>query len=331
MRFRVHTSGPVRAQVIAPGGPVVRDLGRLPHPGGRVVATWTGRAAGGRLARDGSYRLRVRVSGRTIDLLNPLVLDTVVRVAGTNVSRRVFSPDCDSYADRVIVVMRGREQLVRLVLEVRREGNWCARCASAAVRGRWPSPGHRMRAGAAPPHRTGHISLRVIARDVPGNTRAIDLGDVVARGVVLSAPGRAIVAGRRVRVGISSDARSLRLDLTRIGDAPAVLLRGAHAPAAIARVPAGAAGGVYVVSNRHAGRTATTVLPVRGASPARVALLVRGQPLATLTAFQKRLDALGIRFDALTGRDVAQGRWTGTRRSSCLPAARARWSSRACP
>ena len=311
VRFRVHTSGPVRAQVIAPGGPVVRDLGRLPHPGGRVVADWNGRAAGGRLARDGSYRLRVHVSGRTIDLLNPLVLDTVVRIAGTNVSRRVFSPDCDSYADRVIVVVRGREQLVRLVLEVRRGGQ-LVRTVRVGRRARalavaWP-PYEGGRCTTAP---DGTYQLRVIARDVPGNTRAIDLGDVVARGVVLSVPDRAIVAGRRVRVGISSDARSLRLDLTRIGDAPAVLVRGAHAPAAIARVPAGAAGGVYIVSNRHAGRTATTVLPVRGASPARVALLVRGQSPATLTAFQKRLDALGIRFDALTGRDVAQGALDG--------------------
>ena len=311
VRFRVHTSGPVRAQVIAPGGPVVRDLGRLPHPGGRAVATWNGRGAAGRLARDGSYRLRVQVSGRTIDLLNPLVLDTVVRIAGTNVSRRVFSPDCDSYADRVIVVVRGREQLVRLVLEVRRGGQ-LVRTVRVGRRARalavaWP-PYEGGRCRTAP---DGTYQLRVIARDVPGNTRAIDLGDVIARGVVLSVPDRAIVAGRRVRVGISSDARSLRLDLTRIGDTPAVLARGVHAPAAIARVPAAAAGGVYVVGNRHAGRTSTALLAVRGASPARVALLVAGQPAATLAAYQKRLDALGIRFDAFTARDVAQAALDG--------------------
>src|SRR3954469_19473899 len=34
VQFTVHTSGPVRAQVIAPGGAVVRDLGLLPHPRG---------------------------------------------------------------------------------------------------------------------------------------------------------------------------------------------------------------------------------------------------------------------------------------------------------
>ena len=167
----------------------------------------------------------------------------------------------------------------------------------------WP-PYENGRCTTAP---DGAYRLRVVARDVPGNTRAIELGEVIARGVVLTTPDRAIEAGRRVRVGISADARSLRLDLTRLGGAPVVLARGAHAPAAIARLPAGAAGGVYVVSNRHAGRTSTALLSVRGPRPARVALLVRGQPQATLAAYQARLDALGIRFDALTGRDLTQG------------------------
>ncbi len=38
---------------------------------------------------------------------------------GTNVSRRVISPDCDSHGDRVTVVVRGREQLAGLRLQVR--------------------------------------------------------------------------------------------------------------------------------------------------------------------------------------------------------------------
>ena len=331
VRFRVHTSGPVRAQVIAPGGPVVRDLGRLPHPGGRVVADWNGRAAGGRPARDGSYRLRVHVSGRTIELLNPLVLDTVVRIAGTNVSRRVFSPDCDSHADRVIVVVRGREQLVRLVLEVRRGGQ-LVRTVRVGRRARalavsWP-PYEGGRCTTAP---DGTYQLRVIARDVPGNTRAIDLGDVVARGVVLSAPDRAIVAGRRVRVGISSDARSLRLDLTRIGDAPAVLVRGAHAPAAIAARP-----------GRRGRRCLRRQQPARRAHVDDRAAGARRQPCPRGAARQRPAagHADGLPEAPRRARDPfrrahgprrrAGGAGRVLRRSSCRPAARARWSSRAC-
>src|SRR4051794_18651198 len=76
VRFRVHTSGPVRAAVVDGSGHVVRDLGALAHPDGRVVARWNGRDAAGKVAADGSYRLKVGVSGRHIELLNRLALDT---------------------------------------------------------------------------------------------------------------------------------------------------------------------------------------------------------------------------------------------------------------
>ena len=308
VRFRVHTSGPVTAEVIAPGGKVVRELGRLPHPGGRVLAVWNGRETGGKVAPDGSYRLKVSLSGRHIELLNPLALDTAVRVQSTHVSRRVISPDCDSYGDRVIVVVRGNEQLAGLALQVR-QGSRLVRTVRVKSRARalaisWP-PRAGKRCTTAP---DGSYRLRVIARDVPGNTRAVDLGAIRARGVVLAPPNRSIVAGRRVRIGISADARGLRLELARLGDgAPQILARGTRAPAATARVPAAARGGVYVVSNRHAGRTSETLLAVRGARPARVALLVSKQPASVLLPFQRRLDALGIRFDAITLRDQREG------------------------
>jgi hypothetical protein len=308
VRFRVHTSGPVTAEVVASDGAVVRPLGRLRHPGGRVLAIWDGRRAGGAIAPDGSYRLKVDVSGRHIKLLNPLTLDTAVGVRGTRVSRRVISPDCDTHGDRVTVVVRGREQLAGLRLQVLRAARLVrtvrlkSRARSLAIS--WP-PRAGTRCVTAP---DGVYRLRVIARDVPGNTRAFDLGQVRARGVVLSPPGRSIQAGRRVRLGISADARGLRLDLARLGGTTAVLARRAHAPAAVARVPAGSRGGVYVVSNRHAGRTSQALLAVRGARRARVALVTSGSTGSVLERFQQRLDALGIRFDAVTLQDVRRGR-----------------------
>ena len=308
LRFRVHTSGAVRAEVVASGGRVVRNLGVLPHSGGRVVARWNGRDVAGNVAPDGSYRLKVSLSGRRIELLNPLTLDTAVRLIGTNVSRRVISPDCDSYGDRVTVVVRGREQLTRVQLQVRK-GAQLVRTVRVGRRARslavsWP-PYDGKRCTEAP---DGRYHLRLVVRDVPGNTRALELGEVTARDVVLSPPDRSIVAGKRVRVGISADARGLRLELARLGAGTAgVLARGTRAPAAIARVPAATRGGVYVVSNRHAGRTYEALLAVRGARPARVALLIGRQPASMLLPFQRRLDALGIRFDAVTLRDVRRG------------------------
>jgi hypothetical protein len=313
VRFRVHTSGPVTAEVIGPGGAVVRSLGRLPHPGGRVNVSWNGRDAAGAVAPDGSYRMKVSLSGRHIELLNPLALDTAVRVLTTNVSRRVISPDCDSHGDRLSVVVRGGEQLAGLALQVRKAGR-LVRTVRVKSRARtlaisWP-PRDGKRCTTAP---DGVYSLRVIARDVPGNTRGFALGTVRARGVALTLPNRAIVASRRLRVGISADARGLRLELARLGGTPSVLARRTHAPAAIARVAANTRGGVYVVGNRHAGRTSQALLAVRGARPARVALLISGRPVATLTAYQRRLDALGVRFDAVTSRDASAGVLNGYR------------------
>jgi hypothetical protein len=305
VRFRVHTSGPVRAQVVAAGGRVVRNLGVLPHPGGRVVARWNGRDAAGNLAPDGSYRLKVSLAGRRIELLNPIALDTSVGVRDTGVSRRVISPDCDARGDRVTVVARGREQLSGVQLQVRKGGQ-LVRTVRMGRRARalavsWP-PYDGKRCTAAP---DGRYRLRLVVRDVAGNTRAIDVGAVTARGVVLSPPDRSILAGRRVRVSISADARGLRLELARLGSGTrGILARGTRAPAAVARIPAAARGGVYVISNRHAGRTYEALLAVRGARPARVALLVSGRPASVLLPYQRRLDALGIRFDAVTLRDA---------------------------
>ncbi len=62
VRFRVHTSGPVTAEVIAPGGKVVRELGRLPHPGGRVLA----RLERARDRREGSGRRLLPAEGEPL-------------------------------------------------------------------------------------------------------------------------------------------------------------------------------------------------------------------------------------------------------------------------
>ena len=214
------------------------------------------------------------------------------------------------------MVVRGREQLGGLVLEVRRGGGSCARCAwpsragarrqLAALRGRALPDGARRRLS---PARDRARRAGQHARDRPRQ------GDR-ARGRALAA-GPRDRRGRRVRVGISADARSLRLDLARLGGPPSVLARGTHAPAAVARVPPATPGGVYVVSNRHAGRLATALsrCAARGLRAWRCSC---GTARGDAAAYQRRLDALGIRFDALTRRDLAQapGRLRGARRSA---------------
>ena len=117
------------------------------------MARWNGRDAAGKVAPAGSYRMQVSLSGRRIELLNPLTLDTSVGLLGTDVSRRVISPDCDSYGDRVIVVVRGAEQLSGVRLEVRKGESLVrtVRVGRRAVRSR--SAGRPTTASAARPRR----------------------------------------------------------------------------------------------------------------------------------------------------------------------------------
>ena len=154
VRFKVHTTGPVRAEVVAPGGAVVRDLGALPHPGGKVVARWDGRDATGAVAPDGSYRLKVSLSGRTIQLLNPLALDTTVGVLG---DERLAARDLARLRlpRRPRDGRRARPRAARRPAAPGLEGApGCARCGCASARERSPSAGPRMPARAAGLRRT---------------------------------------------------------------------------------------------------------------------------------------------------------------------------------
>ena len=147
----------------------------------------------------------------------------------------------------------------------------------------------------------------MIARDVPGNTRAVDLGAITARGVALSPPDRSIVAGKRARIGISADARGLRLELARLGDGAPQSWRAAQGARRDLARPGRGARGCLRRLQPPCGRTSEALLAVRGARPARVALLMLGQPASMFLPFQRRLDALGIRFDAITTRDLREG------------------------
>ena len=304
----MHTAGPVRAEVVAPGGRVVRDLGALPHPGGRVAARWNGRDAAGRVLPDGSYRLKVSLSGRHIELLNPLALDTSVGILGTNVSRRVISPDCDARGDRVIVVVRGREQLAGVRLEVRK-GDELVRTVRVGRRARalavsWP-PYDGKRCTTAP---DGRYRLRVIARDVPGNTRAVDLGAITARGVVLSPPGR-----RSSRVGACGSASRPMPAACGSSVRASAAARRRSSRAARAHRPPSRAFPPRCGAASTSSPTGMRAAPPRRCSPyegyVRHALPCSspGPPPSVLLPFQRRLDALAIRFDAVTLRDLREG------------------------
>ena len=133
VRFRVHTSGPVRAEVVAPGGHVVRDLGALPHPGGRVVARWNGRDAAGAVAARRLLPAEGQPLGPQHRAAQPACARHDRALLGTNVSRRVISPDCDAYGDRVHRRRaRARAARGRAAPGAGGRPRSCAPCASAS-------------------------------------------------------------------------------------------------------------------------------------------------------------------------------------------------------
>ena len=284
----------------------------------RAAGSWRAGTAAtppAKLAPDGSYRLKVSLSGRHIELLNPLTLDTAVRVLGTNVSRRVISPDCDSHGDRVIVVVRG----ARAARGPRARGApgrraSCARCASAAAHVRSRSAGRRYagkRCTTAPgrplppagdrPRRAGQHARGRPRRDDCARRRPL-----AARPLDRRRAGACASASRPTRAACGSSSRG--------SERPAaVLARGTQAPAAVARVPAAARGrrlrrqqpprGAHL--RRRCWRCAARSRRTRRAAGQRAARS------ATLGPIQRRLDALGIRFDALTPRDARAGALDG--------------------
>ena len=71
--------GPSRAEVVGPGrGGGARPRAPAAPAAGGSRRAGTAATPAGAVAPDGSYRLKVRLSGRRIELLNPLTLDTAV-------------------------------------------------------------------------------------------------------------------------------------------------------------------------------------------------------------------------------------------------------------
>jgi hypothetical protein len=74
------------------------------YPRGPVTLTWNGRDDGSRRVRDGTYRVRIHLTGahQTIEFPNSIQLDTKPpQVVSVEKNRDVFSPDQDHQADYV--------------------------------------------------------------------------------------------------------------------------------------------------------------------------------------------------------------------------------------
>ncbi len=209
--FRLRERDVVSVGMIDADGARVRELARAqPVARGPVTLFWDGRDDSGGVVAEGAYLPRVELQRerRTITLPNPIRVDvTEPRVTLVSVRPRVFSPDGDRRADRVIVRYRSNERanaslLVDGVQRVRQRGR---RKEGRIV---WGGVVEGV------PVSAGAYRLSVIARDEAGNiggpTRDVP---VVVRYVTLGRETIETAPGARFAVLVSSDAARVQWTL----------------------------------------------------------------------------------------------------------------------
>jgi len=253
--FRLRRRDRVTATMVDEKGDVVRTLvTEQPESRGPVSLYWDGRDDLGQVVRDGSYRPRVKLSlnRRTIVLPNPIRVDTTaphVQVLG--ISPRLFSPDGDGRADRVLVRYRVDEP-ARGILYV--DGR------QRVITYRKPQEGTIVWNGKVDGHvfPAGIYHLSVDARDPAGNLGVrTPPKPVVLRYIAIGRSRIVATAGRRFSLLVSADARLVEWHLAgRTGRVPpgTIHLRAPRRP------------GRYTLTLREHGHSVRAAVIVRAAT-----------------------------------------------------------------
>lgn len=209
--FRLREPDRLDVAIVDGSGTVVRTLERdLSRPRGRVTIEWDGRDDAGRVLPEGEYRPRVHLDGErfTTTLPNPIRIDvTPPRLEPVSVEPKVFSPDGDGRADRIVVRYRADEPARGLLFVdgTRRVRNRFARTEDRLV---WSG---RLEGRAFPP---GTYAVRVAAEDPAGNVSARTAPvPVVIRYVSLGRDRIVAGAGEWFGVRVSADAARVRWTL----------------------------------------------------------------------------------------------------------------------
>ena len=206
IRFTLRRAEPALVSVIDADGDVVRDLGRVDGPGARTVV-WDGRDARDRVVAEGAYRPRLRLpeGRRTIVVPNEIRVDaTVPRIALVGYGRRTISPDGDGRGEGVsirsrvsepafaILEVNGRPRVQTRFQKLLGNLQWYGR------RGRRPLP-------------AGSYRLQLRARDLAGNLSTTSSSFTIRiRYIELARTSIRVRAGRRLAVGVDTDARAYR-------------------------------------------------------------------------------------------------------------------------
>ena len=211
--FRLRKRDRVTVAILNRDGDVIRILtSDHPQSAGLVVAYWDGRDDLDEVVPGGTYKPRVKLAlnRRTIVLPNPIRVDTEPpRVQLVDVKPRLFSPDGDGRADRLIASYRVDEPAqvslymdgVRRVVKrgTKREGtiDWNGKVSGTALD-------------------TGAHEISLVARDLGGNLGARTAPTrVVLRYIALGRKKIVVAAGRRFALRVSADATRVEWHLGR--------------------------------------------------------------------------------------------------------------------
>jgi hypothetical protein len=202
--FRLRKRDRLTVEVINAKGESVRTLVEdSPTPRGRVTIYWNGRGDSAAVVDEGAYRPRVHLAAerRTIVLPNPIRVDvTPPRVELLSLAPRVFSPDGDGRADKVVARYRMDEAAAALLYvdgaqRVRKRGQQ----KQGSVEWFGLLDGE--------PQSPGEYRVSVGARDAAGNLAVpTPSRSVVIRYVALGRKRIEAVAGARFAVLVLSDA-----------------------------------------------------------------------------------------------------------------------------
>jgi hypothetical protein len=225
-----------------------------PQRAGLVIAYWDGRDDFNQIVPGGAYKPRVKLAlnRRTIVLPNPIRVDTEPpRVQLVEVKPRLFSPDGDGRADRLIASYRVDEPAqvslyvdgVRRVVKrgTKQEGtiDWNGKLSGVALA-------------------TGAHEISVVARDLAGNLGARTAPTrVVLRYISLGRKRIIVEAGRRFALRVSADATRVEWHLGRRS--------GTAAPGTI-HIRAPLQPGRYTLTVREHGHTVRAAVIVRAAT-----------------------------------------------------------------
>jgi FlgD Ig-like domain len=221
------------------------------YPRGPVTLQWNGRDDSNRRAPDGTYRVRLHLSGQhqTITLPNRVQLDTKPpQVISVVQNRYMFSPDGDHQADFVrLVYTLSKPAHVSLYLN-----------GTRVVRTRLHATGSLSWYGTGPSGtlKPGVYSLQLGAVDLTGNSTPVAQRAIVRveiRYIRLANTRIVAHAGRPFEIGVSTDAKRYSWKLGgRRGKAASPLLR-LQAPSARGRYT------LTVTERGHASRAAVFV------------------------------------------------------------------------